>query len=180
MATLGVEYPARVRRRSSEKKAWLLSAPSTVLLFSRVLMPRKLKRPNPLESLTTPGVSAAKLDQRPPLIGKLEIAVWFKVGAKSADVVLICGASALTSTVSVLLPIAMWGESSVTLPTCTMTCSDLYGAKPCWVTVTVYVPGCSLLTRKNPEPSVVIVVSAFVPLLRTTIFALATTAPLLS
>src|SRR6478672_4220873 len=178
MATLGVEYPARVRPRSSEKKAWLLSAPSTVLLFRSVLMPRKLSSPNPLELATTPGVSTAKLDQRPPLMGRLEIATWFNVGANSGVDELICGASALTSTVSVLLPMARWGESSVTLPTCTMTCSDLNGANPCSLIATVYVPGCSLLTRKNPEPSVVIVVSAFVPLLCTTIFAFATTAPL--
>src|SRR5580765_5896517 len=104
MASLGVEYPARVRPRSSEKNAWLLSAPSTVLLFSKVLVPRKLSNPKPLALATTPGVRTAKLDQRPPLIGRFEIAVWFNVGAKSADVVLIWGASAVTSTVSVLLP----------------------------------------------------------------------------
>src|SRR5260221_37158 len=39
-------------------------------------MPRKLSRPKPLESLTTPGVKMAKLDHRPPLMGRLEIAVW--------------------------------------------------------------------------------------------------------
>src|SRR6266481_1710479 len=37
----------RVRPRSSLKKAWLLSAPSTVLLLSRPEMPRKLTRPKP-------------------------------------------------------------------------------------------------------------------------------------
>src|SRR6478672_2582078 len=109
MATLGVEYPARVRPRSSEKKAWLLSAPSTVLLFKSVLMPRKLRRPKPLVSLTTPGVRMAKLDQRPPLMGRLAMAVWSSVGANSGEVELIWGASALTSTVSVVLPIARRG-----------------------------------------------------------------------
>src|SRR5689334_20303058 len=148
MAGRGVEYPARVRPRSSEKNAWLLSAPSTVLLFSNVLMPRKLRRPKPLELATTPGVSTAKLDQRPPLIGRLEIAVWFSVGANSAEVVLIAGASAVTSTVSVLLPIAKCGDISVTLPTCTMTCSDLYGANPCSLMETVYAPDGKLVTRK--------------------------------
>ena len=112
----------------------------------------------------------AKLDQRPPLIGRLEIAVWFNVGAKSADVELICGASAVTSTVSVLLPTARRGEISVTLPTCTITCSDLKAEKPFSLTLTVYVPEGSLVTRKYPDASAVIFVSAFVPLLCTNDF----------
>src|SRR5579859_1818004 len=118
----------RVRPRSSEKNDWLLSAPSMVLLLSRVLMPRKLSRPKALESLTTPGVSSEKLDQRPPLLGRLEIATWFSVGANSGEVVLICGASAVTSTVSDVPDTPSLGERSVTLPTDTMTCGALKGA----------------------------------------------------
>src|ERR1041385_208273 len=147
MAVFGCEEPARVRPRSSEKKAWLLSAPSTVLLLSSVLMPRKRERPKPLALLTTPGVRSAKLDQRPPLIGRLEIATWFRVGANSGEVVLICGTSALTSTVSDVPPTPSRGERSVTLPTETITCSALYGARPPPLIVTVYVPGCRLVTR---------------------------------
>src|SRR5262245_54642872 len=75
MAAWGVEYPMRVRPRSSEKKAWLLSAPSTVLLLRRTLMPRRLIRPKPLELLTALGVRRVKLDQRPPLIGRFSIAI---------------------------------------------------------------------------------------------------------
>src|SRR5947209_20076551 len=130
----------RVRPRSSEKKAWLLSAPSTVLLFRSTLMPRKLMRPKPLLLLTAAGVSSEKLDQRPPLIGRFSIAIWLTVGAKSGEVVLICGASPLTSTVSVV-PTVRRGETSVTLPTCTVTCGDLKEANPFSLTVTVYVPG---------------------------------------
>ena len=68
-----------MRPRSSEKYAWLLSAPSTVLLFSRTLMPRKLSRPKPSPLETTPGVSSAKLDQRLPLMGRLSMAFWSMV-----------------------------------------------------------------------------------------------------
>ena len=35
-----IEYTARVRPRASEKKAWLLSTPSTMLLLYRPEMPR--------------------------------------------------------------------------------------------------------------------------------------------
>src|SRR5258708_34141555 len=103
----------RVRPRSSEKKAWLLSAPSTVLLFSKALIPRKLSRPKPLPLLTTVGVNSAKFDQRPPLMGRLLIDVSSIVLARSGVVVLIFGASAVTSTVSDLPPALRRGETHV-------------------------------------------------------------------
>src|SRR3981189_3492541 len=117
----------RVRPRSSEKKAWLLSPPSTVLLFRRVLMPRKLIRPKPLASLTAPGVSKAKLDQRPPLMGRLLMAFWSVVGGNSAAEVLACGTSALTTIVAPAEATLRRAEISVTLPTWTITFSALKG-----------------------------------------------------
>ena len=63
-----------MRPRSSEKKPWLLSPPSTVLLFSRPEMPRKLIRPK-LPSGAALGVRIAKLDQRRPLTGSSLIEV---------------------------------------------------------------------------------------------------------
>src|SRR6266849_10071279 len=119
----------RVRPRSSLKNAWLLSAPSMVLLFSSELIPRKLNRPKPLELLTAVGVSSAKSDQRPPLMGKLLMAVWSRVGANSGEFVLTCGNSALTTTVAPAEATFRRAEMSVTLPTCTITFSALNGAK---------------------------------------------------
>src|SRR5258707_13272557 len=106
----------RVRPRSSEKKAWLLSPPSTVLLLSKGLMPRKLMRPKPLPSLTAPGVRRAKLDQRPLLIGKLLMAVSLTTFENSCDVVLTIGISALTSTTAPAEATLSFGVSWVTLP----------------------------------------------------------------
>jgi hypothetical protein len=92
-----------VRPRSSEKNAWLLSPPSTVLLFSSPEIPRKLIRPK-LPSGTAPGVRMAKLDQRRPFTGSSLMEVWLMLVEKSCCVVLITGASALTSTVPVTGP----------------------------------------------------------------------------
>src|SRR6266481_3810968 len=131
----------RVRPRSSEKKAWLLSPPSTVLLFRRVLMPPKLMSPKPLASLTAPGVSKAKLDQRPPLMGRLLMAFWSIVGANSAELVLTCGTSALTTIVAPAEATFTRADMSVMLPTLTITFSALKGAKPCASTETEYVAG---------------------------------------
>src|SRR5690242_13349327 len=116
MAGRGVEYPARVRPRSSEKNAWLLSAPSTVLLLSRVLIPRKLTRPKPFESFTTPGVSTENADHRPPLMGRLLICTRSTTGANSGEVVLIVGASPVTLTVSAAPAMPSLGDTSVRLP----------------------------------------------------------------
>src|SRR5918993_3764262 len=74
MAAWLIEYALRVRPLSSEKKPWLLSPPSTVLLLSKPEIPRKLMRPK-LPSGTAPGVRIAKLDQRRPLTGSSLIEV---------------------------------------------------------------------------------------------------------
>src|ERR1043165_9220181 len=92
-------------------------------------MPLKLSRPKPSALLTTPGVNTAKLDQRPPLIGRLLIWVWSTTGAKSDEVVLICGASAETSTTSSEPAGFSLGLTSVMAPTFTVTSDALYGAK---------------------------------------------------
>src|SRR3982075_778656 len=104
-------------------------------------MPRKLIRPKPLASLTAPGVSKAKLDQRPPLMGRLLMAFWSIVGANSAELVLTWGTSALTTIVAPAEATFKRAEISVTLPTWTITFSALNGAKPCASTETEYVAG---------------------------------------
>src|SRR6266478_6648620 len=91
----------RVRPRSSLKKAWLLSAPSTVLLLSKPEMPRKLTRPKP-PSGTAPGVERANVDQRRPLMGKFSMVVWFMLVVKSARSVVIIGSSAVATTTSAI------------------------------------------------------------------------------
>ncbi len=81
-------------------------------------------------------------------MGKFSMATWSIVGANSWELVLTCGTSALTTTVALAEPTLRRAEISVTLPTCTMTCSALNGVKPCTSTETVYVAGWSLPTRK--------------------------------
>src|SRR2546429_353531 len=77
-------------------------------------MPRKLIRPKPLASLTAPGVRRTKLDQRPPLMGRLLMAVWSTVGANSAEFVLTWGISAETITVAPAAATFSFAETSVT------------------------------------------------------------------
>src|ERR1035441_2541334 len=92
-----VEYAMRVRPFSSAKNAWLLSPPSTVLLFSRPEIPRKLTSPKP-PSVDAPGVARAKLNQRRPLMGRLLMDVWFRLVEKSCCSRLTDDASAVTVT----------------------------------------------------------------------------------
>ena len=124
-----------MRPRSSEKNAWLLSPPSTVLLFSKPEMPRKLIRPK-LPSGTAPGVRMAKLDQRRPFTGSSLMEVWLMLVEKSCCVVLITGASALTSTVPVTGPTLSAISRVVSRPISTTTFSDVLGLKPDEFTVT--------------------------------------------
>src|SRR5262249_28699112 len=121
-------------------------------------------RPKPLLSLTAPGVRSAKLDQRPLLMGKLEMAFSSTTLEKSCEVVLTMGISAVTSMVVPAEATLSLGEISVTLPIWTTTCSALYGAKPEASIVIVYVVGASLPIRKYPVSSVVVDSEAFVPL----------------
>src|SRR2546427_11341208 len=93
-------------------------------------MPRKLISPKPLASLTAPGVSKAKLDQRPPLMGRLLIAVWSSVGANSCELVLTCGTSALTTIVAPAEATLRRAEKYRALPTFTITRFSLNGAEP--------------------------------------------------
>src|SRR6185295_1875061 len=164
----------RVRPRSSAKKAWLLSPPSMVLLFSRPEMPRKLIKPN-VPSGTAPGVNNAKLDQRRPLIGSSLIDVWLMLVEKSCCVVLRTGASALTSTVPVTGPTESEISSGVSRPISTITFSCVSTLKPEELTVTEYRPGCKLATLKRPVSSVVAVSSLFVSTFLTVTEAPATT-----
>src|SRR6185369_6564137 len=175
----------RVRPRSSAKKAWLLSPPSIVLLFSRPEIPRKLIKPN-VPSGTAPGVNNAKLDQRRPLIGSSLIEVWLMLLEKSCWVVLMTGASALTSTVPVTGPTESETSSGVSRPTSTITFSCVSGLKPDELTVTEYLPGCKLATLKRPVSSVVAESSLFVCVFftvteapgTTSLFGLLTTPPI--
>src|SRR5690242_14737804 len=175
----------RVRPRSSAKNAWLLSPPSIVLLFSRPEMPRKLIKPN-VPSGTAPGVSSAKLDQRRPLMGSSLIEVWLTLLEKSCCVVLITGASALTSTVPVTGPTERATSSGVSRPTSTMTFSCVSGLNPDELIVTEYRPGCKLATLKRPVSSVVAESSLFVSTFlivtaapgTTSLFGLVTTPPI--
>src|SRR5690242_14595089 len=164
----------RVRPRSSAKNAWLLSPPSIVLLFSRPEMPRKLIKPN-VPSGTAPGVSSAKLDQRRPLMGSSLIEVWLTLLEKSCCVVLMTGASALTSTVPVTGPTESETSSGVSRPTSTITFSCVSGLNPDSLTVTEYVPGRRFATLKRPVSSVVAVSSLLVPVFLTVTDAPATT-----
>src|SRR5215213_5052257 len=175
----------RVRPRSSAKNAWLLSPPSIVLLFSKPEMPRKLIRPN-VPSGTAPGVNNAKFDQRRPLIGSSLMEVWFMLVEKSCCVVLITGASALTSTVPVTGPTESETSSGVSRPTSTITFSCVRGLKPDELIVTEYLPGCKLATLKRPLSSVLADSSLFVSRFftvteapdTTSLFGLVTTPPI--
>src|SRR5574338_1481918 len=175
----------RVRPRSSAKNAWLLSPPSIVLLFSNPEMPRKLIKPN-VPSGTAPGVNRAKLDQRRPLIGSSLIEVWLMLLEKSCWVVLITGASALTSTVPVIGPTESETSSGVSRPISTITFSCVSGLKPEALTVTAYVPGCRFATLNRPVSSVVAVSCLLVPVFltvtdapgTTSLFGLLTTPPI--
>src|SRR6185369_795566 len=124
-----IEYALRVRPRSSEKNPWLLSPPSTVLLLRSPEMPRKLIRPK-LPSGVALGVRIAKLDQRRPFTGSSLIEVWLRLVEKSCCVVLITGASALTSTVPVTGPTESATSRFVSRPISTTTFSVVIGLKP--------------------------------------------------
>ena len=126
----------RVRPRSSEKNAWLLSPPSTVLLFSSPEMPRKLINPN-VPSGTVPGVRIAKLDQRRPLVGRLLIEVWLMLVEKSCCCVLMTGASLVTWTVSCAPPTVSAASIGVMRPTSTTTFCCVNAEKPGALIVTV-------------------------------------------
>src|SRR5687767_848068 len=156
-----------------------------VLLFSKPEIPRKLIRPK-LPSGTAPGVNRAKLDQRRPLIGSSLIEVWLMLVEKSCCVVLITGASALTSTDPVTGPTESDTSNGVSRPISTITFSLTIGLKPDELTVTEYLPGCKLATLKRPVSSVVAVSSLFVSRFltateapdTTSLFGLVTTPPI--
>src|SRR4030095_10863039 len=114
----------------------------------------KLIKPN-VPSGTAPGVNNAKLDQRRPLIGSSLIEVWLMLVEKSCWLVLITGASALTSTVPVTGPTWSATSSFVSRPTSTTTFSWVSGLNPEELTVTAYLPGWRLATLKRPVSSVV-------------------------
>src|SRR5713101_5646445 len=166
----------RVRPFSSEKKAWLLSPPSTVLLFNNPEIPRKLSRPK-LPSGTTPGVSRAKVDQRRPLMGNSLMDFSSTLEAKSAWLVLTRGASAVTLTLEEVEPTTSFNSTSVTRPTSTTIFSSRRVAKPDASAVTKYTPGWRLVTRNSPRSSKVAVDSWLVPLLMTLTVAVETVSP---
>ncbi len=109
-----------VRPRSSEKNAWLLSAPSTVLLLSSAPMPRKESRPLALESGVTPGVSRAKSDQRRVLEGRSWTAAESRVVLTVALVVSSTGARSATRTDSWVEPGKREARTVVTVPMATV------------------------------------------------------------
>ena len=119
----------RVRPFSSAKNAWLLSPPSTVLLFNSPETPRKLTSPK-FPSGTAPGVESAKVDQRLPLIGKLSMVVELIFVEKSARSVVITGASAVATMVSVCVCTPRVASKVVVRPTSTVMLVALYAAKP--------------------------------------------------
>src|SRR6185369_8759242 len=119
----------RVRPRSSEKKAWLLSPPSIVLLLSKPEIPRKLINPN-VPSGTALGERTAKLDQRRPLIGNSLIDVWLKLLLLPLSLVLTTGASDVTCTSAVAVPSASGMSTFVDRPISTIMLSALAGPKP--------------------------------------------------
>src|SRR5216684_4789385 len=166
----------RVRPFSSEKKAWLLSPPSTVLLFNNPEIPRKLSRPK-LPSGTTPGVNSAKVDQRRPLMGNSLMDFSSTLEAKSAWLVLTRGTSAETFTVAEVEPTLSFNSTSVTRPTSTTIFSTLRVVKPTASAVTKYTPGWRLATRNSPRSSKAASVSWLVPLLMTLTVAVDTLSP---
>src|SRR5215831_15661492 len=165
----------RVRPRSSEKNAWLLSPPSTVLLFSSPETPRKLIKPK-VWSGTEPGVRRAKSDHRRPLIGSSLIDIWLIFVVNSLDSVLTAPALATMSTAADAPPTRNNASISLKRPTSTTNCSSLNSVKPLAVMVIAYEPGCRLVKRKRPALSVVTVSDLLVPMLRSVTDAPATAA----
>src|SRR5262249_4405498 len=165
----------RVRPRSSEKNAWLLSPPSTVLLFSSPETPRKLINPKVLSG-TEPGVRRAKSDHRRPLMGNSLIDVWLIFVVKSLDSVLTAAALATMSTAAAAAPTRITASTSLKRPTSTVNCSSLKSAKPLAVIVIAYAPGCRFVKRKRPALAVVTVSNLLVPMLRSVTDAPATAA----
>src|ERR1700752_25529 len=94
---------------------------------------------------------------------------------KSCCVVLITGASAVTSTVPVTCPTVNATSRLVSRPTSTTIFSCVSGLKPAEFTVTAYFPGCKLATLKRPASSVVALSSLFVSTFRTVTAAPGTT-----
>src|SRR5215831_5726617 len=165
----------RVRPRSSEKNAWLLSPPSTVLLFSSPETPRKLIKPK-VWSGTEPGVRRAKSDHRRPLIGSSLIDIWLIFVVNSLDSVLTAPALATMSTAADAAPTRNTASTSLKRPTSTANCSSLNSENPVAEIVIAYVPGCRLVKRKRPALSVVTVSVLLVPILRNVTDAFATAA----
>ena len=93
----------RVRPRSSEKNAWLLSPPSIVLLLSSPEMPRKLIKPK-LPSGTEPGVRSAKFGPATPVDGQFVDGRLVDVGGEFFGLDLTAAAAATMSTVAVAAP----------------------------------------------------------------------------
>src|SRR5581483_11928156 len=179
-ASCEVEYASRVLPRSSEKNAWLSSAPSISTLFISGLTPRIETSPYPLESDTTPGVVSARLDQRRLFIGAFTICALFSVSENCGDSKFISGVTAVTSTVWVSPPSDRCGRSSVDWLTWTITWSCTKSLNPVDLIVTLYSPGCNSGALKYPLSSAVSVVSALVASLCTTTLACGTTAPVAS
>src|SRR5215475_11697011 len=165
----------RVRPRSSEKNAWLLSPPSTVLLFSSPEIPRKLIRPN-VASGTELGVRRAKSDQRRPLIGNSLMAVWLMLVVKSLDSRLTAPPPETISTLAAAAPTRNTASTLVTRPTSTMIFSCLNSENPLADMVIVYVPGCRLVKRNRPSLSAVTVSFLLVSALNSVTVAFATAA----
>src|ERR1700676_1955531 len=167
----------RVRPFSSEKKDWLLSPPSTVLLFRRPEIPRKLMSPKP-PSTAVPGVDKAKLNQRRPLMGRLLMDVWLMLVAKSCCSVLTTGAELLMVTVSVVPATERDRSMGVTRPTSTTMLVRFEVARPLALISSSYTPGCKWIKVYRPLPSVWVVAEALVAILRAVIVAFGMTAPL--
>src|SRR5262245_20852929 len=165
----------RVRPRSSEKNAWLLSPPSIVLLFSSPEIPRKLIKPK-VPSGVEPGVKRAKSDQRRPLMGNPLIAVWSMLEVNSLDSRLTAAALATMSTAAVAPPTRKTASMVLKRPTSTANCSILNSENPVAVMVIAYAPGCRFVKRKRPSLSVVAVSVLLVSMLRSVTDAFATAA----
>ena len=179
-ATCDVEYPARVRPRSSPKNAWLSSTPSICTLFSTAGIARKLIRPNPDASLVTPGVVNASELHRRLLIGIFSISRLLSCPPNAGESNWITGCSAVTSTATVVSPVVRCGRSSVTWFTATITPVCFTLLKPVAVIVTVYVPGCSKGALNSPLDPAFTVRSAPVPSLCTSTLAFGSTASVAS
>src|SRR5712691_1028530 len=166
----------RVRPFSSAKNAWLLSPPSTVLLFSSPDTPRKLTSPK-LPSGTAPGVDNANVDHLRPLIGRLSMVVELMLVEKSARSVVITGASAVAMIVSVWVCTPSVASMVVVRPTSTVMLVALYAANPVAVISTEYTPGAKWVIRKRPPSSLLPLALAPVPRFLVLTLAFGTTAP---